>query len=143
VNSELKVGQGFALTWILLPGLVEVKEGNLLTTTDPKDVDFILDAYLKVMYCCDTRKFFLFNVTAWYNRLRTNSRVGRGIYCIQSFPGRFSEDNGICPHWPALSELTRLGMCTENAGFKDIRNSLNCPSISEPLKVFCFYSKNA
>ena len=111
---------------------VEVKEGNLLCTTDPSDKEFDLDAYLQYMYCCDTRKFFVFQVTAWYNGLRTNSRGGRGIYCIQSFPDRFSEDNGICPHWPALSELTRLGMCTENAGFKDIRNPLNCPSISAP-----------
>ena len=54
--------------------------GSLIFT---KTVSFWHSAYLQGMYCCDTRKFFLFNVTAWNNGLRTNSRVGRGIYCIQ------------------------------------------------------------
>ena len=58
VNSEPKVGQGTVLTWMLLPGLVEVKEENLLCKTDPSDVDFDLDLYLQYMYCCDTRKLF-------------------------------------------------------------------------------------
>jgi hypothetical protein len=132
VNNEPKVCQGSVLTWILLPGLVKVKEENLLCKTDPSDGHFDLDMYLQYMYCCDTRKFFQFQVTAWYNGLRTNSRVGRGSYCIESFPARFTEDHGICPHWPALSELTRLGMCTENSSFKDIRNPQIAPSHMHP-----------
>ena len=133
LNSEPKVGKEKknVLTWMLFPGLVEVEAGNLLRTTDPSDSIFELDIYLKYMYCCDTRKFYEFDVTAWYNGLRTNSRVGRGSYCIQSFPERFTEDNGICPHWPALAELTRLGMC-ENASFKDIRIPQNCPNLNAP-----------
>ena len=110
--------------------------------TDPTDELFDMSIYLKYMFCCDTRKVFKFQVRAWYNGLRTNNRVDRGSYRIESFQARFAEDNGVCQHWPALSEMARLGMCNENVSFKDIRNPQNCPSINAPCPRKRQRSKN-
>ena len=131
---------------------------NFAATTDPTDTGFIAKDYQSVMFCCDSKKFFVFEVTAWYNGLRTHSRDSQvieyifpriyarmyyehprahtlclshqGTYCMDSFPATFPEDNGACQHWPALSEMQRLGICGRNVSFRDIRIPQHCPNLA-------------
>ena len=124
-------------TWQYYPKTVEIEDRDakeLCDQTDPSSAGFNLDTYNAYAYCCVLGKFFAFNVQSWYNGLQTICYSGQSIYSSDAPQnGMFSEEHGVCCHWPSRGALIKAGLTEKSKAcgstFLDLR-STDCPTSS-------------